>query len=69
MVWACKLKFSIGFERCKEMAQMHLPTDSTGFLQMDSLDSSLKVVISHCLEKIVKAFDSLVGTNKVDSAI
>ena len=50
------------------MAWMHLPIDSTKFLQIDSSDESLRAMIDHYLEKFVSAFDRLMETNKTYSA-
>ena len=69
MVKACKLGFSMDFERCKEMTRVHLLMNDAESLRMDPLDKSLKIMIDHYLGKFASASDSLVRSNKVDSVV
>ena len=65
---ACKIAFSIGFERCKIMAQVHLPADSTELLQANFSNESLKVVTKDSTRRFAKIYHGIVEINKVDTA-
>ena len=66
---AYKLRFSVGFEKCKKITLTHLPTGSAEFLRTDQSDENLKSIICFCLGKFVSMFDIIMGTNKIDSAM
>ena len=69
MVRACKLGFSVSFEKCKEMAWTYLPTDDAESLRVDFSNKSLKTMISYSLGRFVRVSDSLMSTNKIDSTV
>ena len=65
---ACKIAFSMGFKRCKIIAQAYLPADSVELLQVNFLDESLKVVTANSVEKFTRASRYSAKANKVDAA-
>ena len=65
----CRMAFLAGFERCKIMIRVHLPTDSIGLLQAVVMDESLIAIAADSAEKFTQASRYSIKMNKITMVI
>ena len=66
---ACRMTFSVGFERCKRMVQAHLSAKIIGLLQADVVDESLIAIAADSMKKFVRTSHHSTEANKINVAI
>ena len=65
---ACRAVFFAGFERCKSVAQVHLPSDFIQQLQTDCLDENLQAILFDNLLRFMMIFYFSDETDKIGRA-
>lgn len=66
MMKACKIAFTVGFEKCKSMIQAHLPTITSNFCMC--LYECLKAVIDESIQAFMRISEWLLFEIKVNAA-